>query len=145
MGWRAASCQLTTLLASGVWEAFLVGLVQACSTAACKHGRLPLILGTLFVPPASIPFPQDTFQRAKTWVKELQRQASPNIVIALSGNKADLASKRMVDYEVRLCHVLAVRAVAIVIVVVALVVIVVVEIVIVVVVIVMIVVVVIMV
>ena len=43
---------------------------------------------------------QDTFQRAKSWVKELQRQASPNIVIALSGNKADLASKRMVDFEV---------------------------------------------
>lgn len=41
----------------------------------------------------------DTFARAKTWVKELQRQASPNIVIALSGNKADLASKRMVEYE----------------------------------------------
>ena len=39
--------------------------------------------------------------RAKSWVKELQRQASPNIVIALSGNKADLASKRMVDFEVR--------------------------------------------
>ena len=38
--------------------------------------------------------------RAKSWVKELQRQASPNIVIALSGNKADLASKRMVDFEV---------------------------------------------
>jgi GTPase SAR1 family protein len=29
----------------------------------------------------------------------LQRQASPNIVIALSGNKADLASKRMVEYD----------------------------------------------
>ena len=43
---------------------------------------------------------QDTFVRAKSWVKELQRQASPNIVIALSGNKADLASKRMVDFEV---------------------------------------------
>ncbi len=43
---------------------------------------------------------QDTFMRAKTWVKELQRQASPNIVIALAGNKADLASKRMVEYEV---------------------------------------------
>lgn len=41
----------------------------------------------------------DTFVRAKLWVKELQRQASPNIVIALSGNKADLASKRMVDFE----------------------------------------------
>jgi GTPase SAR1 family protein len=42
---------------------------------------------------------QDTFGRAKTWVKELQRQASPTIVIALAGNKADLASKRMVEYE----------------------------------------------
>ncbi|XP_043233545.1 ras-related protein Rab-5B-like [Amphibalanus amphitrite] len=42
---------------------------------------------------------QDTFARAKTWVKELQRQASPNIVIALAGNKADLANKRMVEYE----------------------------------------------
>ncbi|XP_018494400.1 ras-related protein Rab-5C [Galendromus occidentalis] len=39
----------------------------------------------------------DTFSRAKTWVKELQRQASPNIVIALAGNKADLASKRAVE------------------------------------------------
>lgn len=42
---------------------------------------------------------QDTFARAKTWVKELQRQASPNIVIALVGNKADLANKRMVQTE----------------------------------------------
>ena len=33
-------------------------------------------------------------------MKELQRQANPNIVIALAGNKADLANKRMVDYEV---------------------------------------------
>lgn len=39
----------------------------------------------------------DTFSRAKTWVKELQRQASPNIVIALAGNKADLAAKRAVE------------------------------------------------
>ena len=43
----------------------------------------------------------DTFARAKTWVKELQRQANPNIVIALAGNKADLAGKRAVDFEVR--------------------------------------------
>ncbi|MGH0156601.1 UNVERIFIED_CONTAM: hypothetical protein FKN15_033769 [Acipenser sinensis] len=41
----------------------------------------------------------ETFARAKTWVKELQRQASPSIVIALSGNKADLSSKRAVEYE----------------------------------------------
>eukprot|EP00128_Syssomonas_multiformis_P001077 Colp12_sorted_trinity150504_noHs@25975 len=41
----------------------------------------------------------DTFGRAKTWVKELQRQASTNIVIALAGNKADLAANRAVEYE----------------------------------------------
>eukprot|EP00029_Vermamoeba_vermiformis_P000929 TRINITY_DN11099_c0_g1_i1.p1 TRINITY_DN11099_c0_g1~~TRINITY_DN11099_c0_g1_i1.p1 ORF type:complete len:199 (+),score=43.16 TRINITY_DN11099_c0_g1_i1:26-622(+) len=40
---------------------------------------------------------KDSFERAKTWVKELQRQGSPNIVIALSGNKLDLANKRQVD------------------------------------------------
>lgn len=44
---------------------------------------------------------QETFERAKAWVKELQRQASPNIVIALAGNKADLAEKRLVEHEVR--------------------------------------------
>lgn len=43
---------------------------------------------------------QETFERAKAWVKELQRQASPNIVIALAGNKADLAERRLVEYEV---------------------------------------------
>ena len=32
-------------------------------------------------------------------MKELQRQASPSIVIALAGNKADLANKRVVDFE----------------------------------------------
>lgn len=64
---------------------------------------------------------QDSFLRAKTWVKELQRQvwmiicllvtvvyfkilfllfkASPNIVIALAGNKADLSNSRVVEYE----------------------------------------------
>lgn len=42
---------------------------------------------------------QDTFGRAKNWVKELQRQAAPDIVIALAGNKQDLANKRMVEFE----------------------------------------------
>lgn len=43
---------------------------------------------------------EESFSRAQNWVKELQRQASPNIVIALSGNKADLATKRAVDSQV---------------------------------------------
>ncbi|KAF2841127.1 vacuolar protein sorting-associated protein 21 [Patellaria atrata CBS 101060] len=33
-----------------------------------------------------------SFTKAQHWVSELQRQASPNIVIAVVGNKADLAS-----------------------------------------------------
>jgi len=33
-----------------------------------------------------------TLEKAKSWVKELQRQANPNIVIALVGNKLDLVS-----------------------------------------------------
>ena len=41
----------------------------------------------------------ESFERAKTWVRELQRQASPNIVIALAGNKADLDNQRKVEYE----------------------------------------------
>ena len=41
----------------------------------------------------------DTFERAKAWVKELQIQASPNIVIALAGNKVDLKTNRVVDYD----------------------------------------------
>merc|ERR1712022_28908 len=42
---------------------------------------------------------RDTFQRAKQWVKELQRQGNPNIVIALAGNKSDLSTKRKVEPE----------------------------------------------
>uniref|UniRef100_A0A0K0F8A0 small monomeric GTPase n=1 Tax=Strongyloides venezuelensis TaxID=75913 RepID=A0A0K0F8A0_STRVS len=41
----------------------------------------------------------ESFTKAKNWVKELQRQAAPEIVIALAGNKADLAGKRLVDYD----------------------------------------------
>jgi small GTP-binding protein len=41
----------------------------------------------------------DSFERAKAWVKELQRQGNPNIVIALAGNKVDLADNRQVKFE----------------------------------------------
>ncbi|KAF9380575.1 hypothetical protein CPC16_010262 [Podila verticillata] len=33
-----------------------------------------------------------SLEKAKSWVKELQRQANPSIVIALTGNKVDLVS-----------------------------------------------------
>ena len=37
--------------------------------------------------------------KAKSWVKELQRQANPNIIIALVGNKLDLKDQRQVPVE----------------------------------------------
>ncbi|KCV69358.1 Ras-like protein Rab-5A, variant [Fonticula alba] len=40
-----------------------------------------------------------TFTRAKSWVRELQRQAPPNIIIALAGNKLDLSHSRQVSEE----------------------------------------------
>lgn len=40
---------------------------------------------------------KDSFHKAQNWIRELQRQANANIVIALVGNKLDLASKRMVE------------------------------------------------
>ncbi|GBF94410.1 small GTPase [Raphidocelis subcapitata] len=41
----------------------------------------------------------DSFNRAKAWVRELQRQGSPNMIMALAGNKADLESARAVATE----------------------------------------------
>ena len=39
----------------------------------------------------------ESFERAKDWVKELQRQGNPNVVIALAGNKLDMVETREVD------------------------------------------------
>jgi Ras-related protein Rab-5C len=39
---------------------------------------------------------QDSFNGAKTYVEELQRQGSADIIIALAGNKLDLEAKREV-------------------------------------------------
>jgi small GTP-binding protein len=41
----------------------------------------------------------ESFERAKAWVEELQRMGSTNILIALAGNKLDLAEKRQVAAE----------------------------------------------
>lgn len=41
---------------------------------------------------------KDSFNGAKSWVKELQRRGDPNVVIALAGNKADMESKRKVSF-----------------------------------------------
>lgn len=40
-----------------------------------------------------------SFEKAKSWVKELQRQASPNVIIALVGNKLDLVEGSQEEEE----------------------------------------------
>ncbi|URE28083.1 ras-related protein [Musa troglodytarum] len=42
---------------------------------------------------------QATFARAKKWVQELQAQGSPNTIMALAGNKADLLEARQVSAQ----------------------------------------------
>lgn len=37
---------------------------------------------------------QSSLDKAKSWVKELQRQANENIIIALAGNKLDLVTEQ---------------------------------------------------
>nr|ACJ86121.1 unknown [Medicago truncatula] len=41
----------------------------------------------------------ESFSKAQYWVKELQKHGSPDIVMALVGNKADLQGKREVAVE----------------------------------------------
>lgn len=49
---------------------------------------------------------QSSLDKAKAWIRELQRQADPNIIIALAGNKADLASsRRAIPTEVCTCAI----------------------------------------
>jgi Ras-related protein Rab-5C len=42
---------------------------------------------------------KESFSGAKSWVKELERRAGPNIIIALAGNKSDMESKRNIEFE----------------------------------------------
>src|SRR5882757_2915909 len=40
-----------------------------------------------------------SLEKARSWIRELQRQADPSIVIALCGNKTDLHARRQVSQE----------------------------------------------
>ena len=41
-----------------------------------------------------------TLENAKTWIEELNENASLDILIALVGNKADLVDERQMTFEV---------------------------------------------
>lgn len=42
---------------------------------------------------------QSSFARAKSWVRELQKQGNAALVMALAGNKSDMAENREVERE----------------------------------------------
>eukprot|EP01133_Synstelium_polycarpum_P012212 gene12212-14300_t len=43
---------------------------------------------------------KNTFETLKRWVSELQKQASPNLILALAGNKVDLPHREVQVDEV---------------------------------------------
>jgi small GTP-binding protein len=42
---------------------------------------------------------RDSYNGARSWVKELQKRGDSNLVIAIAGNKCDMESKRKVETE----------------------------------------------
>ncbi len=93
MYYRGAQAAIVVYDITNEVSSFVFKALHECMYCLCSASVIvPFTFFTL----------KESFARAKNWVKELQRQASPNIVIALSGNKADLANKRAVDFQVHL-------------------------------------------
>lgn len=42
---------------------------------------------------------ESSLEKAKSWVKELKRQAQEGIIIALAGNKSDLEERRVIQRD----------------------------------------------
>lgn len=57
------------------------------------HNRFVILQPTSFCNGGLILSLQASLDKAKSWVKELQRQANENIIIALAGNKLDLVTE----------------------------------------------------
>ena len=76
-------------------------LAQCCY----KLMRLPLYLAEVLCRGAAaavIVFDltnEESFKKAQSWVKELQKMGNPNMIMSLAGNKADLADQRAVSSE----------------------------------------------
>jgi GTPase SAR1 family protein len=55
---------------------------------------------------------QDSFNNVKQWLNEIDRYANENVNKLLVGNKSDLTSKRVVDYQTaKVCLTGVLRAV----------------------------------
>lgn len=44
---------------------------------------------------------KDSFEGAKSWVRELQKRGEPDVVIALAGNKCDISNRAVTTEEAR--------------------------------------------
>ena len=66
-------------------------ITQSVRNSACSSGSCCSLGPTTFR--------QASLEKARSWIRELQRQADPSIVIALCGNKTDLAARRQVTQE----------------------------------------------
>jgi Ras-related protein Rab-5C len=77
---------------------------RSAACAICVYDITQSVSPSPFVPSLSfllqsLTASQASLEKAKSWIRELQRQADPSIVIALCGNKSDLAARRQVSQE----------------------------------------------
>ncbi|KAA3490124.1 ras-related protein RHN1-like [Gossypium australe] len=60
--------------------------MHSCSVSDCPYDQMMVLF-------------QESFERAKKWVQELQRRGNPNLIMFLVANKVDLEEKRAVGNE----------------------------------------------
>lgn len=66
-------------------------MLSLCTTSPKRYAS-PRTTGCLNEKDSSNHASQSSLDKAKAWVKELQRQANENLIIALAGNKLDLVT-----------------------------------------------------
>ena len=74
-----------------IWDTTSCELDDCISLYICRGAQAAIVVYDITN--------EDTFERARSWVERLQ-EIRPDVFVALVGNKADLASARMVKYEV---------------------------------------------
>jgi hypothetical protein len=81
------------------WGVTLDGASEAHPMTNARGGRVHVHRGAAAAVVVFDITNAESFAKAKNWVKELQRQGNPNMIMALAGNKADLAAQRAVTVE----------------------------------------------
>lgn len=78
---------------SGTIQVPCANVLQKCKLRGCSiryHSSCKQFSPSSTV--RTLTFFQSSLDKAKSWVKELQRQANENIIIALAGNKSDMVA-----------------------------------------------------